>query len=50
MQTADRIIKPIQLRDPDGMHLSRAGADRLAEHLVQAIYVTNTGSKTIESQ
>ena len=41
---------PIQLRDPDGMHLNRAGADRLAEHLVQAIYGTNTGSKTIESQ
>lgn len=41
---------PVQVRDPDGMHLNRAGADRLAENIVKAIYGTNTEAGTGESR
>ncbi len=41
---------PVQVRDPDGMHLNRAGADRLAEHIVKAIYGTATDAGTSQGR
>ncbi len=42
--------KAIQIREPDGIHLSRGGADRLAVALVEKLCVKTPGKKISESQ
>jgi len=34
---------PVMVRDTDGVHLNRAGADRIAEHLIRAIFSAESG-------
>ncbi|MCC5846315.1 MAG: DUF459 domain-containing protein [Verrucomicrobia bacterium] len=34
---------PLMVRDADGVHLNRAGADRISEHLIQAIFQSGSG-------
>ena len=41
---------PVQVRDPDGIHLNRAGADRLAEYIVKAIYETPSDAETSQDR